>query len=37
MTGPRLTIRTFCALLFVALCVAGVLAICWALSLGDPR
>lgn len=37
MTGPRLTVLTLARLIFVGLCVAGVFAVCWAISLGDPR
>lgn len=37
MTGPRLTVRTVCALIVVALCVAAVVGLCWALSQWSPR
>ena len=29
MTGPRLTVRTVCVLIFISLCVAGVICAGW--------
>ena len=33
MTGPRLTPLTIARLIYVALCVAGVVAVCWTINL----
>lgn len=33
MTGPRLTVLTLARLIFLGLCIAGVIAVCWAVNL----
>lgn len=32
MTGPRLTVLTLARLIFIGLCIAGVIAAGWAVS-----
>lgn len=37
MTGPRLTVRTVCGLILIGLCIAVVVAVCWACDQWSPR
>lgn len=37
MTGHRLTLRSACLLVVVALCVAAVVGACWAINQWSPR